>query len=344
MVQHSPDASKVLKSYARLWAVLTILVVFILAVALILFGYSTSISPQLAGALRAIGESIAASLVLYTLISLFLDPRRQEAQASELAKYAITEANRQFQQRFEVSLPTAVYESSSVPKPEFRESLVKHLRSSTRYDHFGTTAHFASFRIARSIHHPEIAQLDQIRLSILDPRAGDTIRAHCELRLEGAPGDRFSEAVRQEVLRLREEICVTLIALYDIRYSVPTRVFLHSSLPFFRCEMFDSGMFLTYYIGGARFPEALEFSTPTRSYGAYKAAMILARRFATRVIQFGRVGPSADMIEDDNMMLELLADLGCSTTLDELRSKRDARFAELSKRVSAAGLNDASLF
>src|SRR5215469_778184 len=344
MLESHPDASDLLRRNERLWAVLTIGGTLTLGVGLTVYGYASTLPPHLADAMRAIGESVIASIILYVLISLFLDPRRQEHQANRLARYAISEANRHFQQRFEISLPTAVYESSNLPKPEFRNSLIGHLRASSRYDHFGTTAHFASFRIARSIRHPEVAGLDQVRLSILDPRNDDTIRAHCELRLEGAVGDRYSEAVGSEVLRLKDEIFVTLMALYDIRHSVSTTVYLHSSLPFFRCEMFDGAMFLTYYIGGARFPETLEFSTSTRSYGAYKAAMILVRRFATRVIQFSHSGASADIIDDDDRMHALLADLGCTGRLAELRSKRDARFTELGDRISAAGFVEGALF
>src|SRR5258708_9228926 len=344
MLNPNPDASELLGRNERVWAGLTLSGTLALGVVLTVVGYLSTLSPRVGDALRAIGESIIASIILYILISMFLDPRRQEHQANRLVRYAITEANRHFQQRFEISLPTAIYESSNLPKPEFRNSLIGHLSSSTRYDHFGTSAHFASFRIARSVQHPEVAQLDQIRLSILDPRADDTIRAHCELRLDGAVGDRYSEAVSQEVMRLKDEIFVTLMALYDIRHSVSTTVFLHSSLPFFRCEMFDGAMFLTYYLGSARFPETLEFSTSTRSYGAYKAAMILVRRFATRVIQFSRSGPSADIIDDEERMRTLLADLGCTTRLDQLTAHRDPRFDKLGEGIAAAGFVEGALF
>ena len=137
---------------------------------------------------------------------------------------------------------------------------------------------------------------------------------------------------------------ITLVALFDIGSYVSTAVFLHKNLPYFRCEMFDDGMFLTYYLGGARYPETLEFSGSTRPYRAYKSAMLLVRRFASKTIQFGYSGPSADLIEDEDMLVALLAELGCSARLDDLRTRRDERFRDLEKRLLTAGISKDDLF
>jgi hypothetical protein len=313
--------------------------VFILALALIVVGYSGHLPAKYSSAFEAVGEAIIASLILYILVSLFLDPRRQLAQAHELAKYAIDEANKQFQERFQISLPTAVYEASSVPKRDFRQNFVKLLAESTRYDHCGTTAHFASFRLAAASRNPEVTDLDQIRLCILDPRADDIIRAHCYLRLRGGNSERLADFVSAEVARLQDEIYTTLVALYDISDTVSTSVFLHANLPYFRCEMFDGGMFLTYYLGGSAYPETLEFATSTRPYGAYKSAMTLVRRFSTRTIQFGHSAPSSDQIRDEDSLALLLSELGCTKLLDDLRTNRDRRFAGLTERLVSAGID-----
>lgn len=306
-----------------------------------LFSYA---SAQDLIAFTAIGESVLASLVLYILISLFLDPRRQLAQAHSLAGYAIEEANRQFQQRFAASLPTAVYEASSLPKIEFRENFVGLLTKSTRYDHCGTTAHFASFRLDRGKDHTEVRHLDQIRLCILNPRTEEVIRAHCLLRMRDDPKPNRPERIVAEIERMKEDIYTTLVALFDISGYVSTSVYLHTNLPYFRCEMFDDGMFLTYYLGDATYPETLEFEATTRPYEAYKSAMILVRRFATRNIQFGSFGPSADLVRDEDGLRALLAELGCRTSISELREKRDARFHELAQGLAEGGMGRPELF
>jgi hypothetical protein len=339
-----PDPPSIFVRYARAWAALTIVGAFIFALTLIVLGYSAALPQKYSGAFQAVGEAIVASLILYILVSLFLDPRRQLAQAHELAQYAIREANRKFQETFQVSLPTAVYEESSVPKRDFRKNFAILFNGSTRYDHCGTTAHFASFRLAAAQRNPQVTRLDQIRLCILDPRAREIIRAHCYLRLLEGADERLSDFVTAEIIRLQDEIYTTLVALYDISDTVSTSVFLHANLPYFRCEMFDSGMFLTYYIGGSAYPETLEFATSTRPYDAYKSAMLLVRRFSTKTIQFGHSGPSADLIHDEDELASLLSDLGCERTLDELRTNRDRRFAELTERLTSAGIDTTTLF
>ena len=339
MAKADLDTSSIFTRYARAWAAITVIGAFVLALALIIVGYVVMLPAKYVDAFRAIGESIIASLILYMLISLFLDPRRQLSQAHALAQYAIHEANKQFQARFEVSLPTAVYEASSVPKRDFRENFVSLLTESTRYDHCGTTAHFASFRLAAAKRNPEVTHLDQIRLCILDPRADDIIRAHCYLRMQGNTSDRQAEFIITEISRLKEEIYTTLVALYDISDVLFMSVYLHANLPYFRCEMFDDGMFLTYYIGGSQYPETLEFATSTRPYRAYKSAMILIRR-----IQFGHPGPSSDLVEDENSLRALLSELGCTTSLKDLRSNRDRRFADLGAKLTSSGIDISSLF
>lgn len=338
------DSPIFLARYARAWTALIIIAALALAIGLIAAGYAAVLPPKYVGAFKAVGESILASLVLYILISLFLDPRRQLYQAHALAGYAINAANAQFQERFEVSLPTAVYESSSVPKVDFREDFVGLMAKSTRYDHCGTTAHFASFRLAAARGHPEVTHLDQVRLCMLDPRVDDVIRAHCQLRLRDDPAVNRSARIAGEISRMKSEIYTTLVALFDIGSYVSTTVYLHANLPYFRCEMFDDGMFLTYYLGGAQYPETLEFAASTRPYRAYKSAMLLVRRFATKTVQFGYPGPSADLVDDDNELMSLLSDLGCTTPLDELRNKRDERFRELEEKLSAAGISKSDLF
>ena len=344
MADFESNPSSIFDRYARVWAVLIIILVFLLALALIAVGYIVVLPQKYLDAFRAIGEAIVASLVLYVLVSSFIDPRRQASQARTLAQYAIQEANKQFQERFQISLPTAVYEASNIPKKDFRENFVSLLDGSTRYDHCGTTAHFASFRLAAARQNPELAHLDQIRLCILDPRAIDIIRAHCYLRLRDGTTERLNEFVDTEIARLQEEIYTTLVALYDISDTISTSVYLHANLPYFRCEMFDGGMFLTYYLGGSNYPETLEFSNFTRPYRAYKSAMVLVRRFSTRTIQFGHSGPSADLIRDEDGLQVLLTDLGNVRSLEDLRSNRDRRFTQLAEKLSSAGIPVSRLF
>jgi hypothetical protein len=162
--------------------------------------------------------------------------------------------------------------------------------------------------------------------------------------LREGTNERLNDFVAEEVARLKEEIYTTLVALFDISNTISTTVYLHANLPYFRCEMFDDGMFLTYYLGGSNYPETLEFSSLTRPYRAYKSAMILVRRFSTRTIEFGHSGSSANLISDEEALQTLLTDLGCSISINDLRSNRDRRFAELTRKLASAGISVSHIF
>src|ERR1700685_2085423 len=116
---------KLLTGYIRAWAFMVVIAAFILGVALIGVGTLHSVPGTARNILQAVGSSVIASLILYVLVSLLIDPRRQMAQAQQAMTYGVQLANRQFAERFAVALPTEVYESSKIPKPAFRDAFVE---------------------------------------------------------------------------------------------------------------------------------------------------------------------------------------------------------------------------
>jgi hypothetical protein len=343
MLQDDGDI-RVFFHYARLWSFVVISTAVAIGLALISAGPLLRLSSDWTQGCRAVGESIIASLLLYVLVSLFLDPRRQQAHSRELARYAINEANARFQRQFEISLPTAVFESSATPKPAFRDAFVSLLSNSTRYDHIGTTAEFASFRLATCSHHREVQRLDQIRLCLLDTGELPSLHAAAELRLREAGGTVDGASIAQEMEHIKECVHISLLALYEARHLVSTTVFMSQRLPFFRCEMFDQGMFLTYYLGDLSYPETLQFSSTTRPYRSYQAAMDLTRRYAHKTARFRSIDPSADLIDDDAKFIGFLRTLGFTSDLNALHEKKEARFASLRSSLNTARIDPAALF
>ncbi|MFE4696305.1 hypothetical protein ACFRIC_04365 [Streptomyces sp. NPDC056738] len=336
------DGVRIFAKYARLWAVVVMLASTVVGVLLTLWGVFFEIDKDLSTALAAIGESVIASVLVYVMVSLFLDPVRQRLQAQELAGYAIDVAHSQFQERFEVSLPSEVFESADVPKQAFREAFESLLVTSTRYDSKGSAAEFATFRLALGSQKRAFRRLDQIRLCLLDPRAEDSLRAHVIMSQREHNGRRPHPTVDQGIEALRRQIFISLAALHDLRSSLPTYVYLHRDLPFFRCEMFDGGMFLTYNLDGTEYPENLQFSSRTRPYRAYHSSLDMTRRFASREIRFG--SESALGVDSDSRFVELLAELGCRIPLDELRTARDERFRRFRAQLRAARIDEGDIF
>ncbi|MEV0642821.1 hypothetical protein AB0I77_49545 [Streptomyces sp. NPDC050619] len=337
----NPDGVRIFAQYTRLWAGLVMLVATVVGVVLIVWGLVFDLDQEWSTALAAIGESVIASVFIYVMVSLFLDPLRQRLQAQELAGYAIDVAHSQFRDRFEASLPSGVFESADVPKRGFREAFQMLLESSTRYDSKGGAAEFATFRLALGSDKRAFRRLDQIRLCILDPGAEECLRAHVTMRLR-EQGATTTQDVDREIEVLRMRVFVSLTALHDLRAALATTVYLHRDLPFFRCEMFDDGMFLTYYLDGTEYPENLQFSSKTRPYRAYHASMDMTRKFASRVIRFGT--ETGHVIGSDQEFTDLLAELGCSTPLEELRRRRDERFTHFRDQLRAAGIDERDIF
>jgi hypothetical protein len=345
-VDQGEDA-RYLRGYIRAWAAFVIIGAFVLGIALIVAGSVGGLPKAFQNISQAVGSSVVASLILYVLVSLLIDPKRQMAQARQAVMYGIEEANHQFSERFEVALPTALYEGSKIPKPIFRDAFVGLLKSSTRYDFKGDSAKFTTYRLARCCDHPEIRRLDQIRLCVLDPRAERAMHVYAEqyLRQDGAAYNAARTA--QTANQIKTDIFVSLWILFGIRQRITVTVFFHSDLPFFRCELFDSGMLLTYYLDRRvypDYPETLQFSPKTRPFRAYSSAMSVARQFAPKKVVFGEMGPDGDLINTDQKFSALMTSLGCEFTTEELDRHREERFQTLDKWLGEASLNTSELF
>jgi hypothetical protein len=339
--------ANLLPGYIRAWAFIVVTGAFALGITFIVLGTLHNIPAAARSILQAVGTSVIASLILYVLVSLLIDPKRQLAQARQAMMYGVQLANRQFAERFEVALPTEVYESSTIPKPAFRNAFVELMCSSTRYDFRGDSASFTTYRLARCSDHPEIRRLDQVRLCVLDPLAPRATRIYAEqyLRQHGQSYDSAKTVAKER--NLREEIYVSLWTLYRIRHRVTASVYFHSDLPFFRCELFDNGMFLTYYLDRTiypNYPETLQFSSATRPYRAYSTAMAITRTYAPKVTVFGDVGPGADLVNDNEKFLELLTSLGCELTFAQLDKLQAARFQKFDRLLGEAGMAVTELF
>ena len=91
--------------YARARAVITVVVLIGIGAALSDIGAVLEVSKEVDSYAKSVGSAILASVIVYILISWLLEPVRQRAQAADVSRFAIEVANRQFQERFEASLP-----------------------------------------------------------------------------------------------------------------------------------------------------------------------------------------------------------------------------------------------
>ncbi len=187
---------------------------------------------------KSIGSSVLASVIVYTLVSLFIDPARQASQSRAIAQYAIGVAHQSFRDIFETSLPTASFATSPKGRPDFRQAFVDLLSTSTRYDYKGNIGTFTAFRLAQTRQREEWQRLRDIRLCVLDPRAEDAVKVGAIHRLTERHEAITSAAVGAQIASLRREVYIVLVALFDVGSDLPTTVYLHRDFMFYRCEIF----------------------------------------------------------------------------------------------------------
>lgn len=339
------DFERISSRYMHVWGWITIVLLIGISLFFTFSGKLFRIESGTSSYLAAVGGSLLASVVLYVLVSLFLDPKLRRLEALRISNFAIEAANRQFQSRFQVSLPEAVYGDSELPRTEFSKAFASLLRKSSRYDLKGASAVFTVFRLDSLKWRPEIQRLEEVRLRLVDPTDEAMIRAHA--RVMWAEQRDSTKPMEKIVHDLKLDIAVSLISLFDIRAERPSVVYLHRDLPLFRCEMFDDGMFLSYYSfnpGRSAYPEALQFSPQTRPYQAYRQGLELTRSCSSCVLSFTDDGPSADIINSVDKLKLWLDRLDLRWDIDTLRSHRQDRFEVLRSRLGKEGLSRSDLF
>lgn len=328
----------ILREYNKLVWILVAILIFTFGISLATIGEFIELNTKLDASLKAIGGSLLASIIVFVLVTVFIEPAKARLQAEEIADYAIDVANMRFQERFESNLPKATFAASSVPKRDFQECFAELVSRSSRYEYKGGIGDFTAFRLFEQCRRREFQSLDGIRLSFVDPRSDRALVALAE-----RSGLAKSE-VTGFVDSLRNRLYFSLSALYDVGDNISTSVYFHRELPSFRCELFDDGMFLTYYLGSSEYQETIQYQSNTRQYRAYKTSLDLSRRYSPKVIEFGKQSPSENLIYDEEMLKRTLEELGCQSDLKQIRKDRDAHYKKLRKHLTDGQLDLSTAF
>jgi hypothetical protein len=344
----SEAAAPIARRYENLLTRTTLVVAGVVGVGLVAVGLFVPLATRLPLVANGIGCGILASVMVYVLVSLRLDPVRQREQMNELVGQVNTIWYQQFHQRFQEWLPEATYSASEAPRPDLRERFVHLLRSSDRYYFKGATADFTVFRLVALAKRSELQRLSEVRLFVLDPQADRladrALSAYAVQRLQQLHEPATDDAIERERKRLRYNIYTSIAALFDIRHSRPVSVYFYSDLPFTRCEMFDGGMFLTYYQATSSYPPASLFSANSSHYADYRLNIEMTRRFRTGVIHFDRPGASQDVVDTEAKLTASLRDLGCKDDLANLRKQWSQRFELRKAELESAHINVNDLF
>jgi len=258
------------------------------------------------GVIASLGASILVTL-MFTLIS-------ERDFAQYVANRASTKAVDEVLKLVSM-VPESVFEAGATPNPRFEERFHRDLASSAFYFFFSASANFCSERLS-SLQPTGALAAKQIRILVLDPNEPDLLEAHARKRLEQQlEQSPTPEMLNEEVDRFRKEIFQTLIRLYPLVFIYDIDLGFHNSFAFFRCELFESGMFLTFQKGRRSFPGSVYYVRSSPAYDAYRMHHIFYQERACFSLKQHAMNKKT--------LAEVLALLNCPWSVEDLMTGRN---------------------
>ncbi|HKY33312.1 MAG TPA: hypothetical protein VJV23_12305 [Candidatus Polarisedimenticolia bacterium] len=252
----------------------------------------------------AIGSAIASMLIsiVYTVVSEQGIVRYAAGAASQRAVDEVL--------KLVAMVPEAVYEGASKPNRRFEDRFSADFKQSRDYFFFSATASYCSTRLG-ALASEGLLQDKRVRVFILDPRDEQLLAAQARKRLQlnSAVPQSTAAEIDREASRLKKEIFQTLARLYPLVHVFDIDVRFHRSFVFFRSEIFEGGMFLSFLRGNDDFPGSVYYRRTSPVYEAFyrhhKHHQELPPEFSL-------------MDQKDSTLEQILKQLGCPFTVNEL--------------------------
>jgi hypothetical protein len=269
----------------------------------------------------AVGTSIVSSLAIYWFYSRVVEKRMLDVVTARAAEVAAKRAASLYENRFERMMPTEVYSATATPKPEFENHLERVLHDSRIYWFKGDDGGYTVYRLNSLTDHHHLLQ-KEIILLLLDPTDEYLLRERSKIELANASPGFSKEDLDARIVQLRKGIFASVVAIFDNSHRARVEVGFHKEHLFFRSEIFDKGIFLTYYLGG-EFPATCFYPSKTLTYQACIENFRQINKSAVPIFSFS----TADTDED---LKKKLQELGCPYELADLRSFLAALFTKYS--------------
>lgn len=241
--------------------------------------------------------SLAASILVTVAFTLISERDFAHYVASTASAHAVGEVL-----KLVSMVPESVYEAAAMPNPRFEDRFHRDLTSSSFYLFFSATANFCSNRL-RDLQPTGALSAKQIRILVLNPNELALLEAHAlkrlEQQLEESP---TAERLRSEIDRFRKEIFLTVARLYPLVSVYDIDLGFHNSFSFFRSEIFESGMFLTFQKGRQPFPGSVYYLRSSPVYESYRMHHIFYRESSAFSLKQSVVSkvPLDDVLRDLN--------------------------------------------
>lgn len=221
-------------------------------------------------------------------------------------------------------MPEAVYSSSNEFDRDFNMAVSDSIENTSTYSFRGTSAKYVAVRLGIASNKPR-----QVKVSVLHPGHRNVLSRRAADRAQHS--DSKGKSLDSLIDDIKNEILMSLVALYDNRYYCDIEVVFAQESSVTRIELLDDALYLSWYRGPssteARFPETLRFQRGTFLYDVQ--AQELHRPFQIAKQSFH---PKSDMGEGE--LLTFLSDLtGDSIGSEQLDAWR-SDFIDFSVQIS----------
>ena len=271
--------------------------------------------------LIAISTSIFASTVFYLLYSRTAEEKVLKEVSSKVSRDAIDYTLSLFQRQFERMMPAKIYPSTQTPTIEFNSDFDASLDQAQTFKYKGDTASYTTYRLNLLSQAGRLKE-KEVKLLVLDPDELSLLEDR--VRVEKFGQDYSKEQLHEAIESMRNKIFVTIVALFDISHKARIDIKFHNDHIFFRSEILDDGIFLTYCVGG-EYPSTFLYSRETVTYDAFLLDFQQTWHSTKKAIHF-----DSDLKEEK--IIEILKEMKCQINLDDLRKMKDERFAGHSAR------------
>lgn len=195
-----------------------------------------------------------------------LEPRVSELTENALNRIQDTSNNLSLKINY---LPDKVFESSSSSSVAFEKHIASNIIGSRRIVFKGVSALIHANRLMLLLKDGKLNFENKIQILLLNPKNDALLRSHESFRLHYTEGNtkniiERAEELKAEILTVTLKLCQFTNDNYcnlDIRF--------HDELAVSRVEIFDNGIYLSYYNRGQPYPGTQYFNSSSEVYKPY---------------------------------------------------------------------------
>lgn len=314
------------ESSKKKWWGLAKLAVIVLALIAGYLWFGDSIEKDYRPDVRNFLGALVASLLFLIVYQIFADEAVIKSVSNETANAAVEHVL----QRLEL-VPTRVFSESDQPDPSFEQLFHDQLKISDRYWFKGSTGRKIAERLSQS--EPETFRNKEVRVLLLDPSDESLLTATAKSNL-GAPNSANYDAsqIQAEKEKVKTQIYESVAQMFKVHRRNNIDLRFHKEYVFYRTEIFQNGLLLSYSDGGKSFPGSALYESGSKVYRAYE------RNFRHH---FDRANESVFPKDDksDPTLKQLLTDLGCTGKLAQELEDKHGKKASTSLMPNGIAVN-----